>query len=58
MKNLLLLLFLPLLMFAKPKFSDDQLKASAPRYLQDKHSAPELMGVSVYKTRTGLVYQV
>ena len=57
MKNLLLFL-LPLLLFAKPKFSDDQLKAMTPRYFQRNHSAPELVGVSVYQTREGRVYQV
>ena len=57
MKNLVFFL-LPLLLIAKPKFSDDQLKAMTPRYFQRNHSAPELMGVSVYKTREGRVYQV
>lgn len=56
-KNLLLLLF-PLLLFAKPKFSDKQLEAMTPRYFQRNHSAPQLMAVSVYKTRAGRVYQV
>jgi len=57
MKNLIFIL-LPLLMFAKPKFNDAQLKAMTPRYFQRNHSAPELVGVSIYKTREGRVFQV
>ena len=57
MKKLILLL-LPLLIFAKPKFNDSELKSMAPRYFQRNHSAPKLLGVNIYKTREGRVYQV
>lgn len=48
MKKLILLL-LPLLIFAKPKFNDSELKSMTPRYFQRNHSAPKLLGVNIYK---------
>ncbi len=57
MKKLILLL-LPLLIFAKPKFNDADLKSMTPRYFHRNHSAPKLLGVNIYKTRQGRVYQV
>ena len=29
-----------------------------PRYFQRNHTAPKLLGVNIYKTREGRVYQV
>jgi len=56
-KSLLLMAFVSLAM-AGPKFSDEQLKAMTPHYFTRNHSAPQLMAVSIYKTRTGRVYRV
>ena len=53
-----IILLLPLLLFAKKKFNDEELKSMTPRYFQRNHSAPKLLGVNIYKTREGRVYQV
>jgi hypothetical protein len=57
MKKLILLL-LPLLVFAKPKFNDADLKSMTPQYFQRNHSAPKLLGVNIYQTRQGRVFQI
>ena len=54
----LFFLLIPLLIFAKPKFNDTELKSMTPRYFQRNHTAPKLLGVNIYKTREGRVYQV
>ncbi len=56
--NRLIFLLIPLLIFAKPKFNDADLKSMAPRYFQRNHSAPKLLGVNIYQTRQGRVFQV
>ncbi len=58
MKKLLPMILLGTLATAGPKFSDDQLKAMTPHYFTRNHTAPQLLGVSIYKTRTGRVYRV
>lgn len=59
MKRFISILFLtPLILCAKPKFSDTQLKAMTPHYFTRNHTAPKLLGVSIYKTRQGRVYRV
>jgi len=52
------ILLLPALLFPKPRFSDTQLKAMTPRYFARNHSAPELLGVAIYKSNKGRVFQV
>jgi hypothetical protein len=54
----LFFLLIPLLIFAKPKFNDTELKSMTARYFQRNHTAPKLLGVNIYKTREGRVYQV
>ena len=51
-------LLLPLLVFAKPKFNDADIKSMTPRYFQRNHTAPKLLGVNIYQTRQGRVFQV
>lgn len=51
-------LFLPALLFPRPHFSDTQLKAMTPRYFARNHSAPELLGVAIYMSNKGRVFQV
>ena len=54
----LIFLMLPLLVIAKPKFNDADIKSMTPRYFQRNHTAPKLLGVNIYQTRQGRVYQV
>ncbi len=51
-------LLLPGLLFPKPRFSDIQLKAMTPHYFARNHSAPELLGVNIYTSHKGRVFQV
>ena len=53
-----MLLLIPLVIFAKPKFNDAEIKSMTPRYFQRNHTAPKLMGVNIYQNRQGRVYQV
>ena len=53
--KILIILLLPLLLFAKQKFNDAELKSMTPRYFQRNHTAPKLLGVNIYKTREGRV---
>ena len=48
----------PFLFAAKPKFSDNQIIAMTPHYFERNHTSPELLGVNIYKTRQGRVYQI
>ena len=55
---LIIMLLTPILFAAKPKFSDNQIIAMTPHYFDRNHTSPELLGVNIYKTRQGRVYQV
>lgn len=57
MKRLIIAL-IPLLIFAKPKFTDHEIRSMTPRYFSRNHTAPKLLGVNIYTTRQGRVYQV
>ena len=58
MRKILPIILISAFATAGPKFSDDQLKAMTPHYFTRNHTAPKLLGVSIYKTRTGRVYRV
>ena len=51
-------LIVPLLFAAKPKFSDSQIIAMTPHYFERNHTSPDLLGVNIYKSRQGRVYQI
>lgn len=53
-----LLFFFPLILLSAPKFDDNQLVAMTPRYFSRNHTAPKLLGVNIYQTRQGRVFQV
>ena len=55
---LIIIILGPLLFAAKPKFSDNQIIAMTPHYFDRNHTSPELLGVNIYNTRQGRVYQV
>ena len=55
---LIIILLAPLLFAAKPKFSDTQIIAMTPHYFDRNHTSPKLLGVNIYTTRQGRVYQV
>ena len=55
---LIIINLIPILFAAKPKFSDNQILAMTPHYFDRNHTSPELLGVNIYKTRQGRVYQV
>lgn len=60
MKSLTILLVLLSLLVGEQKrrYSDTQLQTATSHYFQRHHQAPQLLGVSVYSTREGRVYQV
>ena len=55
---ILIYLIAPFLFAAKPKFSDNQIIAMTPHYFERNHTSPELLGVNIYKSRQGRVYQI
>ncbi|MAS78465.1 MAG: hypothetical protein CMG15_07510 [Candidatus Marinimicrobia bacterium] len=55
---ILIYLIAPFLFAAKPKFSDHQIIAMTPHYFERNHTSPELLGVNIYKSRQGRVYQI
>ena len=55
---ILINLIAPFLFAAKPKFNDNQIIAMTPHYFERNHSSPELLGVNIYKSRQGRVYQI
>ena len=60
MKYLLILLMFTTsnFLFAKPKFTDQQIAAMTPQYFKRNHSAPKLTGLKIYTKDGARIYHV
>ena len=45
-------------LFAKPKFTDQQIAAMTPQYFKRNHSAPKLTGLKIYTKDGARIYHV
>ena len=45
-------------LFAKPKFTDQQIAAMTPQYFKRNHSAPKLTGLKIYTENGDRIYYI